>query len=80
MLPRPPSTEQRLTCLEYQRLHLLLAHPEHRGDFFVRVVPELEENERGALVGRQPSHVVQHLAKVLPPLDLICDTFAGRSI
>ena len=80
MLPRPPSTHQRLTRLEDQRLHLLLAHPEHGGDFFVRLIPELEENERGALVGRQPLHVIQHLAKVLPPLDLICHAVEGWSI
>ena len=80
MLPRPPSTDQRLTCLEYECLDLLFAHPEHGGDFFVRMIPKLEENERGTLVGRQPLQVIQHLAKVLPPLDLICHTFGGGSI
>jgi hypothetical protein len=80
MLPRPPSAHQRLTRLEYQRLHLLLAHPEHGGDFFVRLIPELEENERVALVSRQPVDVIQHLAEVLPPLDLICHAVMGCSI
>ena len=42
--PRPPSTDQRLTCLEYQRLDFLPAHPEHGGDFLVRVIRELEQN------------------------------------
>ena len=78
--PRPPSAHQRLTCLEYQRLHLLFAHPEHGGDFFVRLIPELGENERVALVSRQPVDVIQHLAEVLPPLDLICHAVEGCSI
>jgi len=80
MLPRPPSTDQRLTCLEYQRLDFLFAHPEHGGDFLVRMIRELEENERSALVGRQPLQVIQHLAKVLPPLDHVCHTLGGWSI
>ena len=72
MLPRPPSTDEPFTCLEYQRLDLLLSDPEHGGDFLVRVIGELKQNERRALVGGQPLQVVHQLAKVLPPLDLIC--------
>jgi hypothetical protein len=44
MLPRPPSTNEPLTCLEYQRLDFLLSDPEHGGDFLVRVIGELEQN------------------------------------
>jgi hypothetical protein len=77
MLPRAPSTEEPLTCLEYERLDFLSAHPEHSGDFLVRMIRELEQNERGALIGRQPLQVIQHFAKVLPPLDDVRHTLAG---
>jgi hypothetical protein len=80
ILPRPPPAHQRLTRLEDQRLDFLFAHPEHGGDFPVRVIPELKENERGALVGRQPVDVIQHLAEVLPALDLIRNALKGCSI
>lgn len=80
MLPCPASAGQRLTCLEYQCLDFLSAHPEHCGNFLVRVIRELEENERGALVGRQSLHVIEQLAKVLTALDLIRDTIGGSPI
>ena len=70
-LPRAPSTHQRLARLKDERLHLLSAHAEHGSDFSVRVIPEFEEHERRALVSRQPLNVLEHLAQVLPPLDLI---------
>ncbi|HEV3390517.1 MAG TPA: hypothetical protein VG057_15965 [Solirubrobacteraceae bacterium] len=80
MLPRPTSTGQPLAGLEYQRLDFLFAHAEHSGDFVVRVIGELEQNERGALVGREPLQVIQHLANVLPALDHVCHTLPRGSI
>jgi hypothetical protein len=57
--------------LEDERLDLLPAHAQHDRDVAVRVVAEFKEHQRGALVSRQPLHIVQHLAEFLAPLDLV---------
>jgi hypothetical protein len=66
-----PAAHERLAGLEDQRLDLLLANSQHLCDFVMRLVAELEQHQRGALVGREPLHVLQHLAQFLAPLDLI---------
>ena len=61
---------QRLARLEYERFHLVLAHADHIADVLVREVAQLRENERRALVVRQPAEVDEQLAQVLAALDL----------
>ena len=62
MISRVPSTHERLARLEDERLHLLAADAKDGGDFIVRVIPQLEEHQRGALISRQPLHVLHHFA------------------
>src|SRR6201986_3574702 len=73
MLAGLSASDQRLASPEDERLDLLGAHAEDRGDVLLRVVAELEEDQGGALVGGKPAHVVQHLAKVLTALDLVSE-------
>ena len=80
VLPRAPPPGQPLARLEYQRLDLLFAHPEHGCDFLVRMIRELEQNECGALIVGQPLQVIEHLSEVLAPLDHVYDTLARWSI
>jgi hypothetical protein len=53
-VPRLATAQKPLAGLEYERLHLLLSDVEHGRDFSVRVIAELEQHERGALVSREP--------------------------
>jgi hypothetical protein len=61
-IPRLPATHERLAGLEDERLHFLPAHAQHLSNFMVRVVAELEQHQRRALVSREPLQVFQHFA------------------
>ena len=75
-----PPPDESLARLEDQRLHLLLAHTENGRDLGLRVVAELEQHERGALIERQPVHVLQQLAELLAPLQLLGWAVERRTI
>lgn len=79
-LPRAPSAHQRFARLKHKRLHLLLAHTQHISDFLLRVISELEKNERSTLIVGEPPHILQQLAKVLSPLDQVCHPVGNWSI
>ncbi len=68
---RLPAPDQSLACLVDKRLHLFLAHSQHRRDLGLRVVAELEQNQSGSLVKRQALHILEQLAQLLPPLKLL---------
>ena len=80
MLPGLAAAHERLARLEDERLDLLRADAQHAGDVLLRVVAELEQDQRGALIGREPLHVVEHLAQVLAPLDLVGETLEDRVV
>jgi hypothetical protein len=67
---RVARAHQPLARLEDERLDLLAPHPEHGRDLRVRLVAELEEHQRGALVVGQALQLVDQLAQVRPELDL----------
>ncbi len=79
-IPRLPAPHQGLARLVDQGLHLFLADAQHRRNVGVRVVAELEQHERGTLVQGQPLQVVQQLAELLPPLDLVRQPVEVRSV
>jgi hypothetical protein len=56
-----PTAHERLARLEDQRLDLLAAHAQHRRDLSLRLVTQLKEHQRRALVGGQPLDVLQQL-------------------
>jgi hypothetical protein len=66
-----PTASQRLTCLEYECLDLAGLHPEDLRDLLMRVVAQLEQDERGSLIVRQPPDLVNHLAQILAALNLV---------
>ncbi|HYB30698.1 MAG TPA: hypothetical protein VEF89_29135 [Solirubrobacteraceae bacterium] len=66
-----PTTDQGLTGLEDERLHLLPADAQHGCDLGVGVAPELKQDQSGALIGWEALHVLEHLAQVLALPDLI---------
>lgn len=80
MLPGGPAPHQRLARLEDERLDLLGPDSQHGGDVLLRVVSELEEDKRGALIGGQALHVIEHLAQVLTALDLVGEALESRMI
>ena len=80
MLASRAAAHQRLPCLEHERLDLLSANAQDGGDLLLRVVAELEQHQRGPLVGGQPLHVVEHLAEVLAPLDLVGEALVERRV
>ncbi|HUE28363.1 MAG TPA: hypothetical protein VMP89_16430 [Solirubrobacteraceae bacterium] len=57
--------------MEDQGLHLLTPHAQHLGDLRVRLVAELEQDQRGALVRAQAAYLLEEFAQFLAPLDLI---------
>ena len=79
-ISRGPATHERLARLEDERLHLFRADAEHSSDFFVWVIAELKEHERGALISRQPLDVLQHFAQLLAALNLVCYPLEERSV
>jgi hypothetical protein len=79
-IPSPATARQRLAGLEDQRLDLLASDPQHLGDLAVRVITELKENQRSALILRQPPDVLEDLAEQLAPLDLVRRSLLTRSI
>jgi hypothetical protein len=79
-VPGLPAPHERLAGLEDECLHLLSAHFEHIGDLTMGVVAELKQRQRSPLVGRQPLHVLEHLAQLFPPLDLVRQAIESRPI
>jgi hypothetical protein len=69
---------ERLAGLVHERLHLLRADIEDRGDLAMGVRTELGQQQRGALVLGQLAEVDEQLAQVLTPLDLLGQTLGGR--
>jgi hypothetical protein len=57
--------------LEDECLHLLPANAQHGRDLGVGLASELEQDQSGALIGREALHIVDHLAKVLASTDRI---------
>ena len=55
--------------LENERLDLLATDPEHGRDLLVRLITELKQDERGALIGGQPLDVLDDLAQLLSTRD-----------
>ncbi len=68
-LPRRARAHQPLPRLEDQRLDLVGSQVEHACDLRVRVVPELEQHERGALIVRQPLDILNELPQLLTARD-----------
>jgi hypothetical protein len=64
-IPGPAATPERLTGLEDERLDLLPTHAERRADLSVGLVPQLEQDERSALIGREAADVVDQLTQLL---------------
>jgi hypothetical protein len=68
---RVATTDQPFTGLEDEGLHLLPAHAQHGRDLGVGLASKLEQNQRGALIGREAVHVVDHLAEVFASTERI---------
>ncbi len=68
---RVATTDQAFTRLEDECLHLLPADAQHRRDLGVGLASKLEKNQRGAVIGREAVHVVDHLAEVLASTERI---------
>lgn len=66
-----PATDERFTRLEYEGLYLLTAHPQHLRDLRVRLVAELKQDQRGALVWAQALDLLEKLTQLLSPFDLV---------
>jgi hypothetical protein len=75
----PAAAPQGLAGLEDERFDLFAANAEHRADLGMRVVTELEEDQRRTLVWRQPSDVVEQLVELLRALELICRLVVARA-
>lgn len=67
-LARFAAADERLASLEDQRLHLLAADAEHDRDLGMGLISQLEQDQRGTLIGRQPLHVGEQLTQLLAPL------------
>jgi hypothetical protein len=65
------ATDQGFTGLEDECLHLLSADAQHGCNLRVGLASELEQDQSGALIGREALHVLDHLAEVLAPTDRI---------
>jgi hypothetical protein len=63
--------DQRLACLEHERLHLLRSASEHRGDLAVAQVAQLRQHEGGPLILGQPRQIGHQLAQLGAPPDLL---------
>jgi hypothetical protein len=57
--------------LKDQRLDLLAANTQHCRDLIMGVISKLEENQRGALIERQPTDLVKQIVQLLSALDQI---------
>jgi hypothetical protein len=57
--------------LENECLDLAGLHPEDLRDLLMRVVAQLEQDERSSLIVRQPPDLVDHLAQILTALHLV---------
>ena len=68
---RVATTDQAFTRLEDECLHLLPTDAQHGRDLGVGLASKLEQNQRGALIGREAVHVVDHLAEVLASTERI---------
>jgi hypothetical protein len=68
-VPGLPASDKALAGLEDERLDLRRANPQHGRDLVMRVVPELKQDERRALIDRQALHVLDDFAQLLAPLD-----------
>ena len=79
-LPRRAAAHQPLPRLEDQRLDVLASHVEHARDLGVRVVPELEQHERSALVVRQPLDVLDEFPQLLAACDQARRTVELRTL
>jgi hypothetical protein len=77
---RVAGAHQRLARLEDERLDLLTSHPEHGSDLRMRLVAELEEHQRGALVVGEALQLVDQLAQVGAELDLRRHPLEGADV
>ena len=68
MIPGDPAASQRLPCLKDERLDLARSHSDDVRDLLVGVVAQLEQDERGSLLFRQPPDLVDHVAQILTAL------------
>src|SRR3954469_6470786 len=77
---RRPRAQQTLARLEHERLDLRALDVEHLRDLGVRVVPELEQDERGALVLGQPVEILDEVAQIGAKLDGVGESLADRAV
>ena len=76
---------QPLTGLENEGLDLVATDPEHARDLLVRLVAELEQYKRGALIGGQPLNILDDLAQLLTARDqargtITCGTVSAHPV
>jgi hypothetical protein len=78
-IPGPAAAPERLTGLEDERLDLLSTYPERRADLSMRLIAQLEQDERSALIGREAADVVDQFTQLLGALELDCRLVLGMS-
>ncbi len=69
MLASLAVAQQGLASLKDERLDLLPSHAEHGCDLGMRLIAQLEQHERGALVVGQPLDVFDHFPQLLSQLN-----------
>ncbi len=80
VLPGVLASQEALARLEDQRLHLLSSDLQNRGDFFVRVVTQLEQHQSCALIFGKALYVLEELVQLFPALHLVGNALGERPL